>query len=56
MAKDGISGLRAALRGLAREMRETLAQAAERFAGGDDIGDIEATERAVANTDTVVAA
>ena len=56
MAKDGVSGLRAALRGLAREMRETLAQAAERFAEGDNISDIGATERAGASTETVVAA
>ena len=35
MTKDGVTGLRTALRGLAREMRVSLAHAAERFAEGE---------------------
>jgi DNA-binding MarR family transcriptional regulator len=49
VAKDGVAGLRAALRGLARELRETLARAADRFAeagAGEDAGAIEAEEAA----------
>ena len=34
VTKEGVAGLRVALRGVARELRETLTRAAERFADG----------------------
>jgi hypothetical protein len=41
VTKDGVAGLRGALRDLAREMRETLAGAAERFADGKEADEVE---------------
>lgn len=41
VAKDGVTGLRAALRAIAREWREMLARAAERFAEGDELSELD---------------
>ena len=43
VAKGGVVGLRAALRAIAREWRETLARAAERFADGD-LGELDSAD------------
>ena len=41
VAKEGVAGLRAALRAVARAWRDTLARAAERFASGESLGESE---------------
>ncbi|HXT06983.1 MAG TPA: MarR family transcriptional regulator [Roseiarcus sp.] len=48
VTKEGVAGLRAALKTVARELRETLARAAERFGEGGDAGDEAQTKAPIA--------